>query len=130
MYPTSNLRALDLSHNLLSGQIPGNITTLKSLVVLNLSYNSFSGSVLVNQGYQRFSGTLTGNRGPCGALTGEGCNGASLPEKAFEEVEGPILVWVFCVSAFVSFYFGVVGLFCWARARSYIRRCSYGLWHP
>jgi hypothetical protein len=43
-----------------------------------------------------------------------------VPGKSFEETEGPISVWIFCISAFVSFYFCVVTLFCSTRARSYL----------
>lgn len=118
-----SLRALDLSHNSLSGQVPGNISILKGLTLLNLSYNSFSGIVPKKEGYRRFPGAFAGNPGLCLESSGGACSTASLPAvpgKSSEEMEGPISVWVFCLSAFVSFYFGVMVLFCSTRARTYI----------
>ncbi|KAK9292114.1 hypothetical protein L1049_020072 [Liquidambar formosana] len=120
-----SLMALDLSHNLLSGQIPANISSLRHLTLLNLSYNGFTGLVPMKQGYWRFPGAFSGNPGLCVESSVEGCQTASLPAvpgKTFAEEmeEGRISVWVFCISTLVSFYFGIVGIFCSARARNYI----------
>jgi hypothetical protein len=120
-----SLKALDLSHNSLSGQVPGNISSLQDLTLLNLSYNCFSGFVPKKQGYWRFQGAFAGNPDLCVENSSGRCDSASLPAapgKTFQDamVEGPISVWVFCLSFFVSFYFGVVALFCSARTRNYI----------
>ena len=119
------LRILDLSHNSLSGQIPENISSLRNLTLLNLSYNCFSGIVPKEQGYWRFPGAFAGNPELCVESSGGKCEMASIPTvpaKAFKEEmeDGPISVWVFGVSAIVSFYSGVVSMFCSARARNYI----------
>ncbi|KAJ7973618.1 Leucine-rich repeat receptor-like protein [Quillaja saponaria] len=120
-----SLRALDLSHNSFSGHIPGNISNLQNLALLNLSYNCFSGLVSQKQGYGRFPGAFAGNPDLCLESSSDKCDNATIPgvpEKTFEEskMDGPISVWVFCLSAFVSFDFGVVALFCSARVRNYI----------
>ncbi|XP_058000617.1 receptor-like protein CLAVATA2 [Hevea brasiliensis] len=63
---------------------------------------------LMKEGYRRFPGAFAGNPGLCLESFGGGCSTASLPavpRKSSEEIEGPISVWVFCLSAFVSFYF-------------------------
>ncbi|KAF9662376.1 hypothetical protein SADUNF_Sadunf18G0046800 [Salix dunnii] len=103
-----HLRALDLSHNSVSGQTPRNISRLKELVLSNLSYNSLSGFIPWKEGYRRFPGAFIGNPDLCVESRRVKCNPGSLPavpRKSFEETEGPIFVWIFCVSAFVSFYF-------------------------
>ncbi|PSR98833.1 Leucine-rich repeat receptor-like protein [Actinidia chinensis var. chinensis] len=119
-----SLRALDLSRNSLSGQIPENISCLGNLSVLNLSYNCFSGILPKRQGFWRFPGAFAGNPDLCVEYPSEGCEEKSppaVPDKALEEeMEGPISLWVFFISTFVSFYFGVVTLFCSARTRNYI----------
>ncbi|KAI8029771.1 Receptor-like protein CLAVATA2 [Camellia lanceoleosa] len=119
-----SLRALDLSHNSLLGQIPENISSLGNLTLLNLSYNYFSGIVPTKQGYWRFPGTFAENPDLCVESPGERCQTKSLPVvpgKTFEEeMEGPISLWVFSISAFVSFYVGITTLFCSAKTRSYI----------
>ncbi|KAJ6704073.1 3 putative-RELATED [Salix viminalis] len=97
------LRALDLSHNSLSGQTPGNISRLKELVLLNFSYNSLSGFVPWKEGYGRFPGAFVGNPDLCVESRRVKCDSGSLPTvpgKSFEETEGPISVWIFCISAF------------------------------
>ena len=119
-----SLRALDLSHNSLLGQILENISSLGNLTLLNLSFNYFSGTVPKKLGYWRFPATFSGNPDLCVESPSEGCQTKSLPAvpgKPFEgAMVGPISLWVFCISAFVSFYFGVITLFCSARTRSYI----------
>ncbi|ESR41808.1 hypothetical protein CICLE_v100136032mg, partial [Citrus x clementina] len=125
LYRLRSLRALDLSHNSLTGQIPGNISSLQELTLLNLSYNSFSGFVPWKQGYQKFPGAFAGNPNLCLESSHGECNRTSLPlvpGKTLREemTEGPISIWAFCLSFFVSFYLGVVALFCSARTRRYI----------
>ncbi|BFG37326.1 hypothetical protein CerSpe_236000 [Prunus speciosa] len=120
-----SLRALDISHNSLSGHIPGNISSLQDLTLLDLSYNCFSGFVTKKQGYWRFPGAFAGNPDLCLESSDGGCDPASLPvvpgnALEGEEDEGWISVWVFCLSAFLSFYFGGLALFCSPRARNYI----------
>lgn len=121
----SSLRALDLSHNSLSGQIPENISSLGNLTLLNLSYNCFSGILPKKQQYSRFPGAFAGNPDLCVEESpGEVCQTKGLPtvpNKNFEEeTEGPISIWVFCISGVVSFYSGLITLFCSARTRNYI----------
>ncbi|KAF5960342.1 hypothetical protein HYC85_001551 [Camellia sinensis] len=130
-----SLRALDLSHNSLFGQIPENISSLGNLTLLNRSYNCFSGIVPTKQGYWRFPGAFVGNPDLCVESPGERCQTKSLPVvlgKTFEEeMEGPISLWVFSISAFVSFYVGITTLFCSAKTRSYILQtkvCFDGYW--
>ncbi|CAI0438856.1 unnamed protein product [Linum tenue] len=119
-----SLRALDLSHNALSGEIPQNISNLQDLAVLNLSFNSFSGSVPKNESYKRFPGAFAGNPHLC--LEGEGCDDdakqLAIPGRPFHETddEGPILAWVFCLSAVVSCYSSLMVLFCSSKTRRYI----------
>ncbi|KAM0992489.1 hypothetical protein ACFX13_010894 [Malus domestica] len=124
-----SLRALDVSHNSLSGHIPENISSLQHLTLMDLSYNCFSGLVTKKQGYSRFPGAFVGNPDLCLESSDGGCDPASLPAvpgKAFEgeEVEGRISVWVFCLSAFLSFYFTGLALFCSPRARNHILKTS------
>ncbi|KAG7023757.1 Leucine-rich repeat receptor-like protein CLAVATA2, partial [Cucurbita argyrosperma subsp. argyrosperma] len=118
-----SVRALDLSHNYLSGEIPGNISILEDLTLLDLSYNCFSGLVSEKQGFKWFPGAFAGNPELCVESSGEGCRSTGYPtvpgKISDSESEGPISVWVFCLSAFVSFYLGTVSLLCSARARNY-----------
>ncbi|KAG4925654.1 hypothetical protein JHK87_051194 [Glycine soja] len=120
-----SLKALDLSHNSLSGHIPGNISSLQDLSILNLSYNCFSGYVPQKQGYGRFPGAFAGNPDLCMETSSGVCDDGrtqSAQGSSFSEdrMDGPISVGIFFISAFVSFDFGVVVLFCSARARNYI----------
>ncbi|KAK7394680.1 hypothetical protein VNO78_15215 [Psophocarpus tetragonolobus] len=127
-----SLKALDLSHNSLSGHIPGNISSLQDLSILNLSYNCFSGYVTRKQGYGRFPGAFAGNPDLCmEASSGECDDGRtqSAQGSSFREdrMDDPISVGIFFISAFVSFDFGVVVLFCSARARNYILQTMEGI---
>ncbi|CAN1324242.1 Receptor-like protein CLAVATA2 [Linum perenne] len=98
-----SLRALDLSHNTLSGQIPQNIS---KLAVLDLSYNSFSGLVPKKESYKRFPGAFAGNPHLCVEQC-EGDDDARLPAmpwRSFGESmkEQPISVlWAFSLSVIV-----------------------------
>ena len=74
---------------------------------MNFSYNSLSRFVPSKAGYKRFPGAFVGNP----VLYVESCrekyDAGSLPivsDKSFEETGGSIYVWIFYVSAFVSFY--------------------------
>ncbi|KAG2280950.1 hypothetical protein Bca52824_052170 [Brassica carinata] len=60
------LKALDLSHNSLSGQVTGNVSTPPGLTLLNLSHNCFSGIVTEKEGLGKFPGALVGNGALCG----------------------------------------------------------------
>ncbi|KAF9670474.1 hypothetical protein SADUNF_Sadunf13G0072700 [Salix dunnii] len=86
---------------------PGNISRLKKLVILNFSYNSFSRFVPSKEGYVRFPGVFAGSHYLYMESRRVKGNSGSLPTmrgKSFKETKGPISVWIFCISAFVSFY--------------------------
>ncbi|KAJ8425457.1 hypothetical protein Cgig2_018855 [Carnegiea gigantea] len=122
-----NLRALDLSHNSLSGPLLANISSLQELTTLNLSYNSLSGFVSRKQGYWRFPGAFVGNSALCIEISDGKCQPPTmpaLPGSTFKDdmEEGPISVWVFCVTAAVTFYVTLIALFCSTRSRNYILR--------
>ncbi|GMG99926.1 hypothetical protein Nepgr_001766 [Nepenthes gracilis] len=123
----TNLRALDLSHNSLSGPVPPNISSLRELAQLNLSYNCFSGFVSTKEGYWRFPGAFAGNPDLCIEVSDGKCQQSALPKLPEEKFgddseDGPISVWIFCVSAAVTFYSTIIALFCSSQSRNYILR--------
>ncbi|KAL0382552.1 UNVERIFIED_CONTAM: Receptor-like protein CLAVATA2 [Sesamum calycinum] len=120
-----SLKVLDLSHNSFSGPIQENISSLGNLTILNLSYNCLSGIIPTRQGYWKFPGAFAGNPNLCLESSNDGCKGQGLPAVpghsfTYENENGVISIWIFCVSAFVSFYAGVVALCCSAQTRNYI----------
>ena len=62
------MESLDLSRNLLSGEIPQSVSNLTFLGVLNLSYNHFSGKIPIGTQLQSFDEySYIGNTELCGA---------------------------------------------------------------
>jgi len=63
----SNLQALDLSLNSLSGKIPQQLEELTFLSYLNVSLNNLSGPIPQNKQFATFEGcSFEGNQGLCG----------------------------------------------------------------
>ncbi|XP_039173495.1 receptor-like protein 20 [Eucalyptus grandis] len=70
----TNLEALDLSQNQLSGEIPQELTQLNSLSVFNISYNSLTGPILQSQQFATFeNNSYEGNLGLCGTPMSRKC---------------------------------------------------------
>ncbi|CAH2065582.1 unnamed protein product [Thlaspi arvense] len=106
-------------------QVTGNISAPPGLTLLNLSHNCFSGIITEKEGLGKFPGALAGNPEVCVESSGIKCDPANIDasqEEIYQNelVEGSISIWIFCLSAFISFDFGVLAIFCSACARSYI----------
>ncbi|XP_077252021.1 MDIS1-interacting receptor like kinase 2-like [Tasmannia lanceolata] len=67
------LEILNLSHNTLTGSIPSSLKEMLSLTSIDLSYNNLVGSLPENKAFQQE--TFVGNKGLCGKAPGlKPCN--------------------------------------------------------
>uniref|UniRef100_A0A7C9CW10 Uncharacterized protein n=2 Tax=Opuntia streptacantha TaxID=393608 RepID=A0A7C9CW10_OPUST len=108
-----DLESLDLSNNMLSGEIPSDLAQLTFLEVFNVSYNRLSGPI--PQGSQlvaRDNSSFIGNLGLCGVPLSKKCGhvggGPSLqdaPESDDKKKDSKSIDWIIrslgCVGGFV-----------------------------
>ncbi|KAI3863584.1 hypothetical protein MKW92_011909 [Papaver armeniacum] len=76
----SSLESLDLSFNILSGNIPQSLTSIDPLGFLNLSYNNLSGKIPRGGHFETLSwdgSAFLGNDLLCGFATNKVCEGES-----------------------------------------------------
>ncbi|GJM90217.1 hypothetical protein PR202_ga06475 [Eleusine coracana subsp. coracana] len=103
-YPSSSLsrvKALDLSHNNLSGPIPNSLEQLPLLVFLDLSNNDLSGPIPYNLLHKSQNGTLLLRVGNNGNL----CGGSTACGSGKQKLQGPL------VAAIIMPIVAVIALF-------------------
>ena len=130
-----HLSQLDLSYNLLEGEIPSQISNLQSLELLNVSHNNLSGLVPttfeemhglsnVNISYNQLEGplpnskafqdaqieALEGNKGLCGNVTGlqpcaKGKHNSKKGHRIIFLIIFPLLRTLLLVLAFLGIFF-------------------------
>ncbi|KAI9095393.1 hypothetical protein K1719_026427 [Acacia pycnantha] len=97
-----SLESLDLSYNILSGEIPSTISDLSFLNHLNLSYNNFNGQIPLGTQIQSFDcWSFVGNPKLCGDPLPTKCN-----KKEETRDSKPIkfmLLWPFGAKALVEY---------------------------
>ncbi|CAI9270096.1 unnamed protein product [Lactuca saligna] len=101
---------MDLSNNKLVGEIPVELTALKMLVGLNLSYNHLSGSIPDS------IGNMSKNEDLCGAPLPKNCSNhedsTTTIKNRHEESDGQTKVWFYVdvMSGFATGFWGVIGV--------------------
>ncbi|GKG14173.1 receptor-like protein 12, partial [Tanacetum coccineum] len=81
----SQLEALDMSWNKLTGNIPSSFTSLNFLSNLNLSYNQLEGRIPAGTQLQTFENySFIGNKGLCGPPLNRTCGSSEIPAPKYE----------------------------------------------
>ena len=121
--------SLDLSHNILSGHTPPQLTELNLLSNFNVSYNNLSGPTPDKEQFATFDkSSYRGNHDLCGSLIRKKCSSALKPpatptEGAEEEEDDSVIDMVALKWSFgASFLTVTLGSFAILWINSYWRR--------
>ncbi|XP_057517117.1 receptor-like protein 6 [Amaranthus tricolor] len=92
----TNLESLDLSQNMLSGEIPQTLAQLTSLEVFNVSHNRLVGPIPQGEQFNTFDdSSFQGNLALCGFPLPEKCGNRDFPpESAPTQVTEDNSMWI------------------------------------